>query len=74
MYAERVFMPAMDQAALAEIKRFEAAEDYANPRYMELLMQHYYVDHVLRIPLGEWPDPVERAFKHLNSLAQRRGT
>jgi len=66
-YAEQVLMPSMDQAALAEIKRFEADKDFANPRYMELLMQHYYVDHVLRMPLGEWPEPVERAFKHVNS-------
>jgi proline iminopeptidase len=51
---------------LAEIKRLEAAKDYANPRYMELLMQHHYIYHVLRAPLGEWPDPVDRAFKHLN--------
>jgi proline iminopeptidase len=65
-YAERALMPTMDQTALAEIKRLEAAEDYANPRYMELLMQHHYVHHVLRMPAGEWPDPANRAFKHLN--------
>jgi proline iminopeptidase len=34
---------------------------------MELLMQHHYIHHVLRLPLSEWPDPVERTFKHLNS-------
>ncbi len=66
-YAERVLMPTMDPAALTEIKQFEAAKDYTNPRYMELLMQHHYIHHVLRLPLGEWPDPVERTFKHLNS-------
>lgn len=65
-YAQRVLMPTMDAAALAEIKRLEAVKDYANPRYMELLMQHHYIYHVLRMPLGDWPDPVERAFKHLN--------
>ena len=65
-YAERVLMPTMDPSVLAEIKRLEAAKDYANPRYMELLMQHHYIYHVLRAPLGEWPDPVDRAFKHLN--------
>src|SRR6202163_4875062 len=65
-YAERALMPSMDRQALAEIKRLEAAEDYANPRYMELLMQHHYIYHVLRMSLSEWPDPVERAFKHLN--------
>ena len=65
-YAERVLMPAIDADALAEIKSLEAAQDYANPRYMQLLMQHHYVYHVLRMPIGEWPDPVDRAFKHLN--------
>jgi len=65
-YAERVLMPTMDPAVLAEIKRLEAARDYANPRYMELLLQHHYVQHVLRTPVSEWPDPVNRLFKHLN--------
>jgi proline iminopeptidase len=65
-YAQRVLMPAMDQAALAEIRRLEAAQDYENPRYMELLMQHHYIHHVLRRPLGQWPDSAIRAFKYLN--------
>ena len=65
-YAERVLMPSMAPAALAEIKQLEAVKDYANPRYMELLMQHHYVYHVLRQPPGDWPDPAERAFKHVN--------
>jgi proline iminopeptidase len=62
-----MLMPAIPPGVLAEIKALEAAEDYANPRYMSLLMQHHYVHHVLRRPLGEWPDPAERAFKHLNA-------
>ena len=66
-YAEKVLMPAMDAAVLAEIQRLEAAKDFQNPRYMELLMQHHYVHHVLRMPLDNWPDPVQRTFKHLNS-------
>ena len=65
-YAENVLMPTMDPAALAQIKSLEAATDYQNPRYMELLMEHHYVHHVLRMPLGSWPDPVNRAFKFLN--------
>jgi len=66
-YARRVLMPAMDQAALAEIQRLEAAQSYTDPRYMELLMAHHYVYHVLRRPVGQWPDPAERAFAHLNN-------
>ena len=65
-YAQKVLMPAMDQEVLAEIKRLEAAEDYQNPRYMELLIPHHYVQHLLRMPPEQWPDPVNRAFKRLN--------
>ena len=59
-------MPAMDQDALAEIKALEAAGDIENPRYMELLNEQHYVHHVLRMPVEDWPDPVQRAFAHIN--------
>ena len=59
-------MPAMDQTVLAEIQGYEAAEDYQNERYMALLVEHHYVYHVLRMPAEEWPDPMQRAFKHIN--------
>jgi proline iminopeptidase len=65
-YAEQVLMPKMDQAALAEIKAFEAAGDTENPRYMELLVEQHYVHHVLRMPPDEWPEPVQRGFAHIN--------
>jgi proline iminopeptidase len=65
-YAHDVLMPAMDQAALAEIKRFEAEGRTDDPRYEELLMQHHYVWHVCRIPRNDWPDPLNRAFDHIN--------
>ena len=65
-YARDVLMPTMDQAVLAEIKGYEAAGDFENPRYMDLLLQHHYVHHVLRLPAAEWPDPVNRAFAHMN--------
>jgi len=65
-YAETVLMPAMDQEALAEIKKLEAASDYKNARYMELLIPNFYALHILRMPPDQWPDPVNRAFKHLN--------
>jgi proline iminopeptidase len=64
-YAERVLMPAMDPAALAEIKALEASGDTENPRYMELLEPHY-VAHVLRMPVEQWPDPAQRGFAHIN--------
>ena len=65
-YAEDVLMPAMDPAALAEIKGFEARGDTAAPRYMELLLEHHYTEHVLRMPVDEWPEPIIRMFAKIN--------
>ncbi len=65
-YAHNVLMPAMDQKVLAEIKALEDKKDYANPRYMELLIPSHYAQHILRMPPDQWPDPVNRAFKRLN--------
>ena len=65
-YAEQVLMPQMDQAVLAEIKAFEARGETDNPKYMELLTEHHYVHHVLRMLPADWPDPVQRSFAHIN--------
>lgn len=66
-YAEQVLMPAMDQDVLAEIKNLEAAKATDDPRYMELLLPHHYVQHLLRMPLETWPDPVSRSLAHTNN-------
>jgi len=65
-YAKTVLMPAMDQKALAEIKALEAAGKFDDPRYEELLMQNFYVYHVLRMPPDQWPDPLMRALNKIN--------
>ena len=65
-YAHNVLMPRIDPDVLAEIQGYEAAEDYENPRYMELLIQHHYVHHVLRMPVEDWPEPLIRSSKHTN--------
>jgi proline iminopeptidase len=65
-YANEVLFPQLDPAALAELHQLDAAKDYDNPRFEELLVPHYE-HHVLRRPVAEWPDPVLRGFiKHLN--------
>jgi proline iminopeptidase len=33
---------------------------------MELLVPNYYVKHILRMPPDQWPEPVNRSFKHMN--------
>ncbi len=65
-YAKQVIFPQMDPAVLAEIQKMEAAGDIQNPRYMELLTPNHYEKHILRMPAADWPEPVQRAFKHMN--------
>jgi len=64
-YAAEVLAPQMDPKVLAEVRVMEAKGDFANPRYMELLLPNFYKKHLCRLP--EWPDPVNRSLlKHLN--------
>jgi proline iminopeptidase len=65
-YAQQALKPAMDQDALREIEALEAAGDIENPRFMELLNDHHYVHHILRMALDDWPNPVQRAFAAIN--------
>lgn len=65
-YAEEVLAKQMDPAVVAEVRALEAKGDYANPRYMELLMPNFYAKHICRIPLESWPDPVTRSFAKIN--------
>ncbi|MGZ8545432.1 MAG: proline iminopeptidase-family hydrolase [Flavisolibacter sp.] len=62
-YSEKL-AAGMNPAALEEIRLLESRKDFANPRYMELLVPHFYNKHVMR--LKQWPEPVNRMFKHLN--------
>ena len=64
-YADSVLASQMDPSALAQIREIEARADYSNPKYFELLMPHFYKHHVNR--LAEWPEPVNRAFRHQNN-------
>ncbi len=65
-YAREVLMPPMDQTALARIQELEAEGRTDDPDYERLLNEHHYVHHVLRMPVEQWPDPVVRAFAHIN--------
>ena len=65
-YANEVLGPQLPPEVLKEVKELEAKGEFENPRYSELLFQYYYTKHILRMPLEEWPDPVNRAFAKLN--------
>ncbi len=63
-YANEVLSKQMDTAVLAEIRAIESKKDFANPRYMELLLPNFYKKHLCR--LEEWPDGFNRTMKHVN--------
>ena len=65
-YAEEVLGPQMSAEVLSEIKTLEAAGEYTSTRYLSLIEEHYYPEHVLRRPLDEWPEPVNRSFSKMN--------
>jgi proline iminopeptidase len=63
-YADEVLAKQMDPEVLSEIRAIEAKKDFDNPRYMELLIPHFYREHLCR--LKEWPDGFNRSMKHAN--------
>ncbi|HKF44285.1 MAG TPA: proline iminopeptidase-family hydrolase [Thermoanaerobaculia bacterium] len=49
---------------LAILEKYEKAGNYQAPEYQETMFKQMYSRHVCR--LDPWPDPLDRAFKHLN--------
>lgn len=66
-YAHEVLGPGLGQEVYQKILAFEAAEDFSNPAYIELMEEEHYTRHVLRKPLKEWPAAALRAFSHTNA-------
>ncbi len=66
-YAQEVLGPKMDKKIYDEIMAFEKNKDFANPKYTELLFEHYYTEHILRKPQKDWPESISRCFKHINN-------
>ena len=64
-YAQDVLAKGMDPAVVKEVKELEAKGQYENPRYMELLLPHFYAKHLCRLPV--WPDAVNRATARSNN-------
>jgi proline iminopeptidase len=63
-YADEVLAKQMPVDVLKEIRTLETQKDFNNPRYMQLLTEHFYKPHLCR--LAQWPDGYIRADKHCN--------
>ena len=65
-YSDEVLAPQLPPDVLKEIMVYENSEDYGNENYLNLVMQYYYTEHVLRKPLEEWPNSIMRMMHHVN--------
>jgi proline iminopeptidase len=65
-YAKDVLAPQMDPKILKQLQDIEKNNDFENPKYSELLFKYYYTEHILRKPLDQWPESINRCFKHIN--------
>jgi len=65
-YASDVLAKQMDPKIVDSIRQIEKKGDYNSPKYMELLMPNFYLQHICRIPLDQWPEPVTRSFAKMN--------
>ncbi len=64
-YADEVLAKQMDPKVLDTVRAIEAKGDFANPKYMELLLPNFYAQHLCRV--YPFPEAIERAFPHMNS-------
>jgi proline iminopeptidase len=65
-YADEVLAKQMDPNVVKKVKALEAAGKYTDPEYMGLLMPNFYAKHILRQPISQWPEPVNRSFAKMN--------
>ena len=63
-YNVSTLRPQMRSSLVDSLEAFEAAEDYQNPTYLELIDKEFYRKHVCR--METWPDEVVASFGRLN--------
>ncbi len=65
-YADNVLSKQFDPKVLDTIRMIEKKGDFSNPKYMELLLPHFYAKHICRLPLDQWPEPMSRSLAKIN--------
>lgn len=56
----------MRKGLVDTLSSYEKASKYTDPNYLDLVVNNYYAEHICRIPVAEWPEPLNRSFKHVN--------
>ncbi len=65
-YAEEVLAKKLDPEVLKQVREIEAKGDFENPKYMELLLPNFYNQFICRLPMDQWPEPMNRSFGKMN--------
>lgn len=55
----------LPKETIAILEKYEAAGDYENPEYQQVMFGEIYARHLCR--LDPFPEPIERTFRHLNA-------
>ena len=63
-YNKSTLRPQMRPSLVDSLEAYEAAGDFQNPTYLELIDQEFYRKHICR--LKEWPEEVVGSFARLN--------
>jgi len=65
-YADEVLAKQINPVVLDTIRMIEKKGDFGNPTYMKLLIENYYTQHLCRLPISAWPEPIKRSDSRLN--------
>jgi len=68
--AEALKVQMLSSASLARLRALEAKADYDSPEYWKILTDELYPQMLCRTK--PWPEPVTRAFGHLNQMIYRQ--
>ena len=66
-YIQQVLVKQLPPSVLDTINGLLAKNDYGNPKYTELVMKYFYAQFICRIPLEQWPEPLNRALGKVNT-------
>lgn len=62
----RILRSQMRKSLVDSLRAYEYRQVYKDPVYVRLVMNEFYTQHVLRRPVADWPEPVNRSFAHVN--------
>jgi proline iminopeptidase len=69
-YVQNVLVKQMNPTVADSLMQMESNGDTDNPKYLNLITQHFYTKHICRLP--EWPEPLTRSLSKINTAFYNR--